>query len=133
MKHPTIPPVSTEATARDHIMQSDWFRKLPCKSSGMTGSPHPAATDKGSYPAHPEDAKRRRQLADRTIRVRNSSAQSAIRSSNGGLAPRTYRPSPAEFDADLAKGIADWQVANGAVPPDLSDLLNAIKMRIALQ
>ena len=36
IKHPTTPPVDTEAAAKDHITQCDWFRTLPRKSSGMT-------------------------------------------------------------------------------------------------
>ena len=50
---------------------------------------------------------------------------------NRAIAPRANQPSPAEFDTDLAKSIAAWQIANGAVPTDLSDLLAALKARIS--
>jgi hypothetical protein len=39
--------------------------------------------------------------------------------------------SRAEFDIDLAKDVAAWQVENGQVPPDLTDLLQAFRQRIA--
>jgi hypothetical protein len=48
---------------------------------------------------------------------------------------QTKRTSPlkpdANFYADLAKGIGDWQVNNGAIPLDLTNLLSAIRGRIA--
>jgi hypothetical protein len=44
---------------------------------------------------------------------------------------RGYKPTPAEFDIDLAKDIAAWQVKSRSVPPDLTDLLAALKARIA--
>jgi hypothetical protein len=42
-----------------------------------------------------------------------------------------YRPTPVEFDIDLAKDVAAWQSANNRVPPDLADLLAALRLRIA--
>jgi hypothetical protein len=35
------------------------------------------------------------------------------------------------FYADIAKGIAEWQIANSAVPADLANLFDALKMRIS--
>jgi hypothetical protein len=42
-----------------------------------------------------------------------------------------YNPSTAGFDEDLAKEVGAWQRENGAVPPDLADLLTALRNRIA--
>jgi hypothetical protein len=46
-------------------------------------------------------------------------------------ADRAYRAKGLDFHADLVKVIAAWQVANRAVPSDLSDLLAALKARIS--
>jgi hypothetical protein len=128
IEHPKTPPVETEAAARDHITQSDWFRTLPRKSSGMTE----ARVDRLLARAY-----RRSQglLVDGGWRVEFSGKEFlreiGNRIFNRAVAPRNYRPSKAEFDADLAKAIAAWQVNNGAVPGDLSDLLDALKARVA--
>ena len=50
---------------------------------------------------------------------------------NRAVAPRSYQSRGSGFDVDLAKAVAAWQVANNAIPADLSDLLAALKARIA--
>jgi hypothetical protein len=42
-----------------------------------------------------------------------------------------YNATSTEFDIDLAKDIASRQISNNSVPQDLSDLLKALKQRIA--
>jgi hypothetical protein len=128
MEQPKVPPVTTEASARDHITQSNWFRTLPRKSSRLTEvRVHRLLT---------------RAHARALIRVQNGSWRVDFsgkeflrlignRIFNRAVAPRTYQPGPAEFDSDLAKAVAAWQVANQAVPTDLSDLLAALKARIS--
>jgi hypothetical protein len=53
----------------------------------------------------------------------------------GWICDRTTIPkfpsSDVEFYSDLAKGVAAWQVQNQGPPPDLIDLLAALKARIA--
>ncbi len=124
---PTTPPVKDEATAFDHIRHSDWFRELPRKSATMT-EPH---IHRLLLRMHARSA---RLIADGGWRVEFAGKEIVReignRIFNRTIAPRSYRPSKAEFDADLAKTVADWQVAHDAIPPDLSDLLSALKARI---
>ena len=58
-----------------------------------------------------------------------------IQGLSSGFPPEYLRKfryaSSAEFDADLAKEVAAYQVRSGTVPPDLTDLLSALRRRIA--
>ncbi len=125
--HPTMPPVDSHAAARDHIASSRWFQALPRRSAGMT------------------DARLDRLLTrayDRADRLLDSGGWRVEFSGkeifkvvgnqifNRATAP-TYQAKGAEFDRDLAVSIAEWQVANNAVPNELDDLLRALKTRIA--
>ena len=113
----------------DHICDSDWFRKLSQEAARTS----------------PEDV---RQLLD----VAHQNAQSHLTDGNWRIefagkkiyhdvgsricdrndpALHHYRPTPVEFDIDLAKDIAVWQSANTRVPRDLVDLLTALRSRVA--
>lgn len=128
MRHPTTPPVDTEAAARDHITLSKWFRTLPRKSSRMTELRVHRLLLRAHHLAQ-------RLLIDGGWRVEFSGKEFVREIGNKifdrAKAPRSYRPSSSEFDADLAKSVATWQVDNNAVPADLIILLEALKARIA--
>jgi hypothetical protein len=126
--HPTVPAVETEHAARGHITQSNWFLALPRKSRGMTE----ARVHRLLTRAHNRAVKMRRDGSWRTeFSGKEFLRDIGSRIFNHAAAPRNYRPSTAGFDIDLAKAIATWQVANNAVPDELSDLLTALKARIA--
>jgi hypothetical protein len=130
IQYPTTPPVDTEETAREHIIQSDWFRDLQRKSSGMTET----RVIRLLAWVH---ARASRTRLDGSWRISFSGKEIlrgiGNRIFNRALAPRTAPTSAPGFDIDidLAKSIAAWQVANKAVPADLIDLLAALKARIA--
>ncbi len=128
LKAPKTPPVDTEVAAGEHITGSDWFLGLQRKSKGMT----PARVHRLLTRAH-----------DRALRKRHDgswrndfSGKEFLREIGNRIFdqvadPPRSRPSPPKFDADLAKEVARWQVANGAVPAELGDLLIALKARVA--
>ena len=126
--HPTVPGVETEAEARAHITQSDWFRSLPRRAAGMTD----ARIHRLLLRAHSRAETMRR---DGRWRVEFSGKEFlrviGNRIFNRAVAPRTYTPTPPEFDADLAKEVAAWQVANNSIPAELVELLAALKARVA--
>lgn len=123
---PTAPPVLTEAEAQAHICDSAWFRRLPRRVAAMT------------YPrihrlltrAH---VRCDRRIADGTWRIHFAGKQ-ILRDIGSRIFDATrmpkYRPTQAEFDADLAKEIGAWQVSHGAIPPSLIGLRTALMCRI---
>jgi hypothetical protein len=128
LEQPKSPPVDTEDAAKNHIIQSFWFRTLPRKSSRINETLVHRLL-KWEY------ARALKRLGDDTWRIDFPGKQLLHliggRICNKSIAPQSYQPSSAEFDSDLAKSIAAWQVASGLVPNDLSDLLAALKARIS--
>ncbi len=126
--HPTTPPVDSEATARDHIVQSRWFQSLPAKTSKLSEG----RVDRLLKAAH-RDA----EAMTRDGRWRSEFAGKEILHVVGNYIfrrlPRqsAYHPTTTQFDADLAKEVADWQVAHGAIPDELTELLAGLKARVA--
>ena len=126
LTHPKVPAVDNQVAARAHITQSEWFRALPRKASGLTESRVNKLltwTHARALSMRHEGRWRAEFSGKEIFRVIGS------RIFNHAAAPRFLR-SRAEFDADLAKEIAAWQVANEAIPAELAELLAALKMRI---
>ncbi len=46
--------------------------------------------------------------------------------------PGGTTPSPAERDRDLARSVARWQRANGAIPAEVTDLRTALRTRVGI-
>jgi hypothetical protein len=123
------PPCSldSQTAAKDHICNSPWFQKLD-KESARSKVSDVEKLLKGNY----KTAQRR--LKDGTWRI-EFAGKEIFRDVGGRIfdqrKSRGQMPTGVEYDIDLAKDIADSQLASGAVPPDLVDLLNALKSRIA--
>ena len=126
MTHPRVSAVTTEAMARDYITRSRWFITLPRKASGLNQARIHRLLSRAHTSALSmlHDGKWRSEYSGKEILRAIGS-----RICNRAAAPN-YRPSPSEFDADLAKDIAAWQAANGKIPTDLIELLDAMKARI---
>jgi hypothetical protein len=119
--------LSTEAQAADHIVQSRWFQKLPSEVGRST------LADVRQLLL---DAHASANLALSDSRWKDEFAgKEILRDVGSRICDRTrfpsYNPTKAEFDADLAKEIGAWQPQNNAVTPDLLDLLQVLKLRIA--
>jgi hypothetical protein len=119
--------VTDEASARAHICGSDWFAKLAGESARSTEADvHALLSD--NYVAATT------RLADGSWR-QDFAGKEILRDVAGWFCDRTRLARPpardVDFYSDLAKEIASWQVANGAVPADLADLLAALRARIA--
>ena len=124
--HPKVPDVATSSAARDHIVQSDWFRALPRKATSITEARIERLLTRAHVGALSmrEDGSWRTEFSGKEIfRVIGN------RIFNRTAAP-SYQPSTTEFDADLAKEIASWQVAKRSIPAELIELLAAMKARI---
>jgi hypothetical protein len=120
--------VTDEAGALDHIVRSSWFARLAGECSRTT------EPEIRQLLAQAHTAALAQLAADRW---RSEFAGKEIfRDVGSRICDRTrlrgYHPTPAEFDIDLAKEVAAWQAANGRVPPDLADLLTALRQRIAV-
>jgi hypothetical protein len=119
--------VVDEASARAHVCRSPWFANL---SNNATRSTEPdvhrlLADSHAIAMGWLGDGTWRQEFAGKEI----------LRHVAGWMCDRTkierFPARDADFYADLAKEIAAWQVNAGAVPPDLADLLAALKARIA--
>ncbi len=116
----------SQNAARDHICGSDWFGKLESETARTK------ATDIDQL------------LASRFIDAQRSLADGSWRSEFAGkeifhdIGSRICnrqrihggRTTSLEFDIDLAKDVAAWQVESDVVPPDLMELLAALKARV---
>lgn len=126
---PPIPLVGDLDWARDHICKHSWFAKLAATVGQST-------LNHVSQLLNEKHAAANVWLADGTWR-REFSGKEIFRDLGSRICDRTSPPrntSPddfARFDVDLSRQVADWQVANGAAPQDLKDLLQALKERIA--
>jgi hypothetical protein len=127
MPDPTCPPVESEAQARAHICQSPWFVKLAQETGRTTEADvHQLLSDHHLTATQSlVDGRWKAEFAGKDIFHDVGSRICHLPGLQG------YKPSPAEFDEDLAKEIGVWQRENNAVPSDLIDLLSALQQRIA--
>jgi hypothetical protein len=119
--------ITDELSARAHICGSEWFNKLAGGAAQATvadvhallSANHTAATERLA------DGSWRKEFAGKEI----------LRDVAGWICDRPqiarFPPRDVDFYSDLAKGIASWQVVNGAVPAELTELLAALRARIA--
>ena len=123
---PKSPPVDNAEAARDHICDQEWFKKLAFE----TGRSSEADVHQLLAEAYAKSTSR---LSDGTW-LAEFAGKEILRDVGSRIFDRGrmrgYSSKGAGFDSDLAKGVAAWQVANNAVPSDLSDLLAALKARI---
>jgi hypothetical protein len=119
--------VTDEASARAHICESTWFAKLAAEM-GRSSEADVHAILAASHAAASA------RLADGTWR-QEFAGKEILRDVASWMCDRTRIPkfpsSDGEFYGDLAKAIAIWQLTNGTIPSELSELLDALKARIA--
>jgi hypothetical protein len=121
--------IADEASAVDHICTSPWFVKL---------APEAARTRQEDVRRLLADAHREAesQLSDGTWRTEFAGKEiyhdvgSRI-CDRRALGRPGYQPTQVEFDIDLAKNIAEGQVANNRIHDDLLALLEALRLRIS--
>ncbi len=123
---PKSPPVDTEAEAYRHICDSDWFKRLATEFGRSTE----AHVRQQLADAHARSTER---LSDGTWRT-EFAGKEILRDAGSRFFDRTRFPSytarGAEFDTDLAKEVASWQVKNQKIPLELSNLRKALRQRI---
>jgi hypothetical protein len=113
--------------AKSHICGSSWFSKLGTEVARTT-------PDDVDLLLANEHALAQNQLRDGSWRE-YFAGKEIFRDIGSRMCDRTalrgYHPTQSEFDVALAKDVAVSQVASGSVPSDLTDLLSALKSRIA--
>lgn len=126
---PACSGIADETSAFEHICTSEWFVGLPGACAGTTQADvrqllrQAHATAVGRL----ADGSWRHEFAGKEI-FRDLGSRICDRSR---VHPRGYRPTPAEFDTDLAKDVGAWQRSRDRIPEDLRALLAALKRRIA--
>ena len=127
LSDPKYPPVVDESTARVHVCESDWFKKLANETGRSSRDDvHQLLTEAHQRAsARLNDGSWRDEFAGKEILRDVGSRIFDRRQALRGI------PKGAEFDADLAKEVAARQAMQKAVPEDLADLLDALKGRIA--
>jgi hypothetical protein len=125
---PPCKTISDETGAFNHICTSSWFQNLSHESAQTTESDIRNLLTKAHGVAQSN-------LADGTWRALFAGKE-IYHDVGSRICDRTdpalrgYRPSPVEFDIDLAKDVGAWQSANNRIPTDLVHLLAALRLRI---
>jgi hypothetical protein len=126
IRKPSCPPVESEAEARRHICEDPWFAAL----AGKVAQTNEAEIDQMLTQAYVTASA---QMDDGTWKD-NFSGKEILHYIESRICDQTKlsrQPTPSEFDSDLAKEVGEWQIDHKVVPPDLTDLLAALKQRIA--
>jgi hypothetical protein len=119
--------IESKAAALAHVCDSSWFQKLADQARRTTEKDIQSLLSSAHRRAS-------RSLRDGTW-TPEFAGKEILRDIGSRICHRrgmpNYRPTPSEFDEDIAKDIGAWQRQNNAVPPNLTDLLKALHMRIA--
>lgn len=110
-------------SAKIHICNHPWFKKLAHEVERISETDIVGLLNDGfqDCQARLDDGRWRSDFAGKEI----------FRDIGSRIFDRRKSRFPVEFDNDLAKDIAAAQVAANSVPPDLTELLAALKRRIA--
>jgi hypothetical protein len=111
--------------AQAHICESPWFRKLDQEVARSTTEDVGRLLQEGHRQAE-------WRLADGTWRS-EFAGKEIFRDVGSRICDRrklAMAMTPTDFDTNLAKDVADWQVQQNRVPQDLLELLRALRDRI---
>lgn len=122
MPVPKVSEVTDLQSACDHITSTDWFNALPVHAGQMTDSTQVETWVNGQWIAYSAD------LAMDEWR-RSFAGKELFRHARGDIYQPPQVATSLTYDIDVAKSVASWQVANGQVPTELSELLNAIQAK----
>ena len=123
---PKFPPVTDKESANRYVCESKWYKRLASTT---------AQTTAGNVRQLLEEAHKKAEawLGDGQWRF-EFAGKEILRDTCSRFFDRqrfpAYRSRDAEFMSDIAKEVASWQVKNDRVPTDLSDLRDALKLRI---
>ncbi len=112
--------------ARNHICESEWFKKLPSETRKSRKSDVSRLLSKNF-------TKAQKRLADGGWRT-DFAGKEIFHDIGSRICDRQIMSRPprgVEFDIDLAKDVAAYQTRSRSIPSDLVDLLAALKARIA--
>jgi hypothetical protein len=123
-KHPKLGKIGNLAEAESYIRDQTWFLSFPGHAAHLQNVASLAADLTAAH------AVQHVHLQDGTW-TRCFSGKELFRQLRGHLFNQDYA-SPEEMDVDLAKSVAEWQVQNGAVPPEMAELKAALRQRVSL-
>ena len=124
IKHPPAN-IPNAAAAELHVCNSRWFTSFQDKVPTVTR----------------DEVVNRLQEAHQRAEARVNSGEwtsefsgkELFRDVRSRIYDSSDRPvSQSELDADVAKSVAQWQLANGSVPAELTELRTALRMRVGL-
>jgi hypothetical protein len=126
LEHPKCPHVTDLPTAEKCILTHPWYQQLAARTATITTAGVITARLNTAHAATTT------QLADGSWR-HEFSGKELFRDVRGWVYTKPPAPaSPSELDADVARAVAQWQVANGAVPMEIVELRQAIRQRAGL-
>ena len=125
-EHPKCPQVDDQASAERYIVDQDWFKQLKERANTVT------TTGEISTRLGKAHVAARGQLSSNDWK-RDFSGKELFRDVRGWIyinAPE--RASKSELDVDMARAVAQWQVANGTVPSEVTELRSAIRRKAGI-
>lgn len=125
-EHPKCPQVDDQASAERYIVDQDWFKQLKERANTVT------TTGEISTRLGKAHVAARGQLSSNDWK-RDFSGKELFRDVRGWIyinAPE--RASKSELDVDMARAVAQWQVANGTVPSEVTELRPAIRRKAGI-
>ena len=116
--------MTSQAAAEQYIEQHDWSAKLPAVAAHLQRAGGVSADLQAAHQSYS------RARSDGTW-VRKFSGREIFRDARGFIVNKRYA-SREEMDVDLMRSVAQWQVENNAVPPDMEALRDALPQRVAV-
>jgi hypothetical protein len=117
--------VTNETQAREYIVQCSWFKELASRSSATSA----VEIERMLAAAH---TIAQTQLQDGTWRQEFSGKELFHEVRDWVYTHEVGQQSGIVRDSDLAKTLAEWQVANGRVPQELIELIQALRGKVGL-
>ncbi len=123
--HPRLNKIDSLDKAKDYIMKSrHWWRALPGTNQYIANERNISLELKWTHGNHKDD------LEDGNW-VKSFSGKEIYCHIKGFMVNARYAPVET-MDTDLAKSVAEWQFANGAIPQELLDLKDCLKTRVGI-
>lgn len=110
------------ASAADHITGHAWFARFPAEAAQIVAAGNIADWISEAHAFYTDD------LAGGAWRT-TFSGKEIFRDVRGFIYQPPKRATRSNYDVDVAKSVARWQLANHRIPTDISNLLKALQDR----
>ena len=125
--HPRCPAVTDLTSAERCIVEQEWFKQLKGRSDKATAG--------GEIRIRLTQAHQAAQVKMANGEwKRDFSGKELFRHVRGWVYTKPPAPaSSSDLDVDVARAVAQWQVANGKVPAEVAELRMAIRKKAGIQ